>query len=100
MPLLTALMVDDGVWVPYASVLLIELYENTTISRQLPATDSWSVRLVYNGRVLSPAFCKNPGGLCRFTDLSDYLNTVTPPEDYGKLCSLWLCGLLLKFIFL
>ncbi len=88
MPLLTAMLVDDGVWSPYASMILMELYENTTATPQpLSAIDRFSMRLIYNGKVVSPVFCKLPGGLCHFKDISDYLNTVIPPDDYTKLCS-------------
>ena len=88
MPLLTALLVDDGVWSPYASMILMELYENTTLPQRLPPVDRFFVRLIYNGKVVSPVFCKLPGGLCQFKNISDYLNTVTPPDDYSKVCSI------------
>ncbi len=68
-----SLRVDEGVWPPYASMLLIELYQTSKDNKH-------SVRIVYNGKVLSPPFCKD--GLCDYETFSGYLATVTPPNNY------------------
>ncbi len=73
MPLLVALRVDDGHWAPYASMILIELYQ-TKDKKSL-------VRFIYNGKVLSPPFCGDTE-LCDYDKLSNYLTTVTPPNNY------------------
>ena len=73
MPLLVALRVDDGLWAPYASMILIELYQ-TKDKKSL-------VRIIYNGKVLSPPFCGD-NGLCDYEKMNDYLATVTPPRNY------------------
>ena len=89
MPILTALRVEDGVWVPYASMILMELYEDTTkpLNQNTPAASRFYMRLIYNGKVLTPPFCKN-GSLCGFQELSKYLYTVTPTDEFAKQCSL------------
>lgn len=79
MPLLTALQVDEGVWPPYASMLLLELYVDTS--------GGFFVRILYNGKVLKPPFCKTEG-FCRYVELAQYLMTVCPPNDYTSLCAI------------
>lgn len=79
LPILVAFQVDDGDWVPYASMMLMELYKNSTSS-------SVSVRIIYNGQVLSLPFC---GGvqLCDYAIFSSYVSSITPPDDYSAFCS-------------
>lgn len=76
MQLLTALQIDDGLWPPYASIMLLELYLTT---------DKPVVRLLYNGEVKVPPFCDGQQ-LCDFDLYSKYLSTVTPPDDYRDFC--------------
>ena len=76
MPVLAALKVDDGAWAPYASMILIELYQSNEHKKPF-------VRVIYNGKVLSPPFCGDiDDGLCDYEKLSQYLATVTPPDNY------------------
>ena len=78
LPLLVTLQVDNGVWPSYASMILIELYKTTT------STSGFSVRVVYNGKVLSLPFCAG-SSLCDYKTFSAYLSTVTP-SDPAKQC--------------
>ena len=68
-----ALKVDNGEWASYASMILVELYQDKD--------KKYFVRIVYNGKVLSPPFC-GKDDLCGYEDFSAYLGTVTPPDDY------------------
>ena len=78
MPILVALRVDDGKWAPYASMILVELYKSED--------KKFLVRFIYNGKVLSPPFC-GEDNFCAYETLSNYLATVTPPDDYkNTLC--------------
>ena len=77
--LLVALQIDKNIWPPYASVMLLELYQTTA---NKPA-----VRLIYNGEVVTLPFC---GGneMCDYDMYSKYMTLVTPPDDYHKFCQL------------
>ena len=79
MPILVALQVDNGVWTPYASMILMELYKNSS-------SGTVSMRIIYNGQVLSLPFC---GGaqLCDYNIFSNYMASITPPDDYLPFCS-------------
>ena len=74
MPMLVALQVDDGEWAPYASMILIELYE-TKEKKHV-------VRFIYNGKVLNPPFCDD--GICKYDVLSEHLHDLIPPDDYAN----------------
>ena len=75
-PILTALQVDKGVWPPYASLLLLEVYELSD--------GSFAVRLLYNNQTLTPPFCS--ATLCNFDTFSVYMTTITP-SDAKKQCA-------------
>ena len=75
-PILAALQVDNGVWPPYASMILMELYG--------VAGSNYSVRVIYNGKVLQLPFCGSKT-LCDFKTFSNYMSTVTP-SDPAKQC--------------
>lgn len=77
-PLLVALQIDQGVWPPYASMMLIELYKTTASS------SGYSVRVVYNGKVYNLPFC-NGSDLCDYKTFSTYLSTITP-SDPARQC--------------
>lgn len=77
-PLLVALQIDQGVWPPYASVMLIELYKTTASS------SGYSVRVVYNGKVYNLPFCSG-SDLCDYKTFSTYLSTITP-SDPARQC--------------
>lgn len=70
-PILVALQVDQGVWPPYASMMLIELYSTSR---------GPSVRIVYNGDVVQLPFCSPPSDLCDYTSFSKYMSEVTPTD--------------------
>lgn len=76
-PILTALQVDEGVWPPYASMMLLELY-------QFSSNGSLAVRLLYNGATLYPPFCQPSSSLCDFDTFSVYLKTVTPSDPKAQ----------------
>ena len=67
-PILVAFQVDTMMWPPYASMMLIELYE---------MKEKHYVRVIYNGDVLPLTFCDS-STLCDFDTFSDYMKTVTP----------------------
>ena len=72
-PILVALRADQGVWPPYASMMLIELYSTAS---------GFSVRIVYNGDVVLPPFCGTTvDGLCDYKKFSGYMATVTPNSN-------------------
>ncbi|XP_011406697.1 PREDICTED: counting factor 60-like [Amphimedon queenslandica] len=75
--LLVALGIDEGIWPPYSSMMLFELYSTSTA----PA----AVRVLYNGKIKTLPFC-NGQELCSYETFSNYLSTVTPPDDYQKFC--------------
>jgi acid phosphatase len=75
--LLVALQLDKGIWPPYGSMMIIELYQSTSSG---PV-----VRLIYNGVVEVPPFCKGQQ-LCAFNNYNQYLPSVTPPDDYIDFC--------------
>ena len=79
MQLLIALQIDNNIWPPYASVMLLELYQT--------AVNKPAVRLIYNGQVVTLPFC---GGneMCDYDMYSKYMTLVTPPVDYHKVCQL------------
>ena len=79
MPMLVAFQVDDGVWVPYASMILMELYKNSSSSQ-------FSVRIIYNGKVLNLPFCRG-AQLCDYDTFSSYMASITPPDDYVAFCA-------------
>ena len=66
-PILVALQVDTMVWPPYASMMLIELYEKA---------GKFYVRVIYNGEVLTLPFCDSVT-LCDFETFSSYMKSVT-----------------------
>ena len=74
-PILVALQVDNGVWPPYASMILLELYD---------VGGKYMVRVIYNGKVLQLPFCGSRT-LCDFETFSNYMSTVTP-SDPAKQC--------------
>lgn len=102
MPILVALQVADGTWPPYASMMLIELYEMNTKQppkqgTQYPphvkkpaSAERFAVRLIYNGKVLNMPFCSSPQhpSLCDYSTLAEYMTSITPSDDYAKECSL------------
>lgn len=69
------------VWPPYASMMLIELYDKA---------GKFYVRVVYNGKVLPLLFC-NSETLCDFDTFSSYMKSVTPydPALQCKVDSMW-----------
>ena len=67
-PILVALKVDTMEWPPYASMILIELYDRA---------GKKYVRITYNGEVLPLQFC-NSELLCDYETFSQYMNSVTP----------------------
>lgn len=85
MPLLASLggSVYDGSWAPYASMLNLELYQQTRESQSDPMNDKdfW-FRLVYNGEVLTPLLdgC-NKAELCRVDVLLQRVRSFT--RDYN-----------------
>ena len=67
-PILVALQVDTMEWPPYASMMLIELFDMSGKNY---------VRITYNGQVLPLRFCGSET-LCDFDTFSGYLKSVTP----------------------
>lgn len=71
MSLLTAFNIGDGKWTPYASYLIIEVYEMTD--------GSFSMRVLYNGQQIKLPFC---GGseMCDIDTAKKYVETVVPKD--------------------
>lgn len=69
-PILVAFQVDTMEWPPYASMMLIELYDKA---------GKFYVRVLYNGELLPMPFC-NFETLCDFEIFSEYMKTVTPSD--------------------
>ncbi|XP_074044716.1 lysophosphatidic acid phosphatase type 6 [Macrotis lagotis] len=79
MPLLMTLGIFDHKWPPYASDLVLELYQHKEYK-------DWFVRLSYNGKEQVVRGC--PAGFC---PLAEFLTALSPyvvnPEEYTSLCS-------------
>ena len=74
-----ALLVADGLWPPYASMIILELYE-------VPSSASgFAIRVIYNGNVLNLPYCSNQA-LCDYDEFSNYIATVVP-TDVAKQCA-------------
>jgi len=84
----------DGVWTPYASMVVIESYfmgkpKNDDVRSRTNFPSGKAFRVVYNGKILTGQICKNAGGpeeeLC---DLDVLLNLVKPfaSFDRGERC--------------
>lgn len=93
-PMLTTLGINDGVWPPYATRLIFELYKDRSPGRQ-----DYFVRVVYNGvdytkyvRFCLPDTLKR--GMCPLSSFVQYANQVTPGLNglmeswYNKACGL------------
>ena len=75
-----ALLVADGLWPPYASMIILELYE-------VPSSDSgFAIRVIYNGNVLNQPYCSNQA-LCDYHEFGNYVATVVP-TDPATQCAL------------
>ena len=74
-PILVALQVDTMEWPPYASLMLMELFDQA---------GKRYVRVTYNGQVLSLSFCGSQT-LCDYETFSNYLKSITP-SDPGLQC--------------
>ena len=77
MPLLLAFNVSDGVWPPYASQMIFEIYETA-------GANSFSMRILYNGKVLKMPFC-NDQEMCDTDTVKAYTATFLP-ESVEKDC--------------
>lgn len=74
-----ALLVDDGLWPPYASMIIFELYK-------VPSSASgFAIRVIFNGNVLNLRYCSNQA-LCDYDEFSNYIATVVP-TDVAKQCA-------------
>lgn len=75
MPILAAFEAWDGLWCPYAAGLTFELYKQS---------NSFFVRLIFDGRVISIPGCS--GDLCEFTTFTRIVSEITPPNDWQQFC--------------
>jgi len=62
LPILVALQVDTMRWPPYASMMLLELYD---------ISGEHYMRIIYNGEVLELPFCGSKA-LCSYAAFSSY----------------------------
>lgn len=77
MTLLTAFNISDAAWPAYASQLVFEVYQMEDLS--------FSLRILYNGKVQKMPFCENKE-ICNInTVVSGYLKTILP-ESVEKNC--------------
>lgn len=72
-PLLNAFGMWDGVWIPYAAHVEIEIWKDTE-----PRTPQYFVRVVYNGHVVSTK-CGSEG-LCPYDNFRASLEPMLPVE--------------------
>jgi len=78
MPLLVAYGVEPSSWAPYASTVILELYE-------YPTTKEWAVRMVFNGMVLHPPMCESKSQeLCDFRKFLTYSKTLLPADPWAE----------------
>jgi hypothetical protein len=77
MTLLLAFNISDGVWPPYASQLIFEVYEMSD--------QSFSLRILYNGKVMKMPFCDNKEMCDIKTTVVEYVRTIVP-ESVEKDC--------------
>lgn len=77
MTLLLAFNISDGVWPPYASQFVVEIYEMDN--------KEFYLRILYNGKAMKLPFCNDQ-------ELCDIVNVVKPyianfePESVEKNC--------------
>ena len=76
MPLQLAFNISDGVWPPYASQLIFEVYQMSD--------NSFSLRILYNGKVQKMPFCNNKE-MCDMDTVEKHLATIEP-ESVEKNC--------------
>ena len=77
--LTSALLVADGLWPPYASMIILELYE-------VPSSASgFAIRVIYNGNVLNLPYCSDQT-LCDYYEFGSYITTVMP-TNVSKQCA-------------
>lgn len=76
MPLQLAFNISDGVWPPYASQLIFEVYQMSD--------NSFSLRILYNGKVQKMPFCNNKE-MCDMDTVERHLATIEP-ESVEKNC--------------
>jgi hypothetical protein len=69
MTLRLALNVSDGVWPAYASQLIIEVYEQSD--------KSFSVRILYNGKVQKLPWCGDKE-MCDMATAAKFVKTIAP----------------------
>ncbi|NXI37943.1 PPA6 phosphatase, partial [Galbula dea] len=78
-PLLVALGTFDHKWPPYASDVILELYQHQQ-------SKEWFVRMSYRGKEQVIKGCR--GGLCPLKEFLEVLSLYSvSPEEYKKLCS-------------
>ena len=73
---LLAFNISDGVWPPYTSQLIFEIYEMSD--------NSFSMRILYNGKVMKMPFCNNQE-MCNTDTVKAYTATFLP-ESVEKDC--------------
>ena len=76
MSLMLAFNISDGVWPPYASQLIFEVYQM--------ADNSFSMRILYNGKVQKLPFCDNKE-MCNTDTVEEYISRFEP-ESVEKDC--------------
>ena len=76
MPLLLAFNISDGVWPPYASQLIFEVYEM--------ADNAHAMRILYNGKVMKLPFCDDKE-MCNTEIVKEYIAKFEP-ESVEKDC--------------
>lgn len=72
LPMLVSLGVWDKVWVPYASMLIIEVYTTDTNNQKFPS--GFVFRLLYNGRAITEKMNKCDGEICDLDVLLDQIS--------------------------
>lgn len=76
MTLLLALNISDGIWPPYASQMITEIYQ--------VGEDLYAVRILYNGKVMKLPFCENKE-MCDVERVRQHLAKFEP-ESVEKNC--------------
>jgi Histidine phosphatase superfamily (branch 2) len=68
MPFLTAFGLDNGVWCPYAGMIVIELWQTSY--------DEYAIRFIYDGQVQSIPGCSDT--LCPFSEFQSIVKPMLP----------------------
>merc|ERR1711991_22476 len=77
LPFLSAFQVFDGLWPPYTSAIIIEIYDSTDSNHQY-------VRFLYNGNVLKLPFSNRDDELIMLEDFKSHAKKMIPTDFWNE----------------